>query len=435
MRASSLGARDGDHHLSPRAYYALAILAGLVGLAASYVTMRLFALAIQQGESDSAARELLTLAAFLFVAAELAACFIAGLLPVQRLRALRWQLTACAVVLLAFEAVSLYGARVTLAHASDARAGATEGRAHQLRASIEANRRSAAALVEAGQRSSQSAIASSRADGAQSLRDAAALEAATARLAAELAELEAARTPTASAVFGQSGVITLAVVQSLLISSIGLVFLGASGAMVRAARDAQATATPLHRTASIDAPDAALSLQSDAVTVTPQRGPVAVEQFQAVPSGAVAAVPTWGRSALAAGAGLVSLATAPAQAAALPMPAPAPAASTTASVSLHPTAPVSLQTDTATPAKARRAATTRAASVRDTDIGEADEARFLRVRKGIEAGRIRPSIRAIYAAEGASQTVATRYLLMLEQAGVIQRAGRRYVLLNEVRSA
>ena len=434
MRASSLGARDGDHHLSPRAYYALAILAGLVGLAASYVTMRLFALAIQQGESDSAARELLTLAAFLFVAAELAACFIAGLLPVQRLRALRWQLIACAVVLLAFEAISLYGARVTLAHASDARAGATEGRAHQLRASIEANRRSAAALVEAGQRSSQSAIASSRADGAQSLRDAAALEAATARLAAELAELEAARTPTASAVFGQSGVITLAVVQSLLISSIGLVFLGASGAMVRAARDVQATATPLHPTASI-APDAALSLQSDAVTATPQRGPVAVEQFQAVPSGAVAAVPTWGRSALAAGAGLVSLATAPAQAAALPMPAPAPAASTTASVSLHPTVSVSLQTETATPAKARRAATTRAASVRDTDTGEADEARFLRVREGIEAGRIRPSIRAIYAAEGASQTVATRYLLMLEQAGVIQRAGRRYVLLNEVRSA
>ncbi len=65
--------------------------------------------------------------------------------------------------------------------------------------------------------------------------------------------------------------------------------------------------------------------------------------------------------------------------------------------------------------------------MRDAD-DEADAARFLRVRAGIEAGRIKPTIRALYAAEGASQTVATRYLLMLEQAGVIRRAGRGYAL-------
>jgi hypothetical protein len=453
MTASALVARDGDHHLSPRAYYALAVLASLVGLAASYVTIRLFALAIQQGESDGPARELLTLAAVLFVAAELAAVFIAGLLPVQRLRALRWQLTVCAVVLLAFEAVSLYGARVTLAQASESRAGAAEGRARQLRASIEANRSAAAALIAAGQRSSQSLIATSRADGAQSLRDAAALEAATARLTAELAQLEAARAPTPTAVFGESGVIALAVTQSLLVSGIGLVFLGAAGVLVRSARDVAGAAASLHRAVSIDASvdtrDAAPSLQADAVTAT-RRAPLAVEQFQALPRGAVAAVPTWGRSALAAGAGLVSLATAPAQAAQTPeppVPAPTsstpqpPAASTTASppasVSLHPpaspaastpSASTSLPADTATPAsRARRPAAARAASVRDAD-DEADAARFLRVRAGIEAGRIKPTIRAIYAAEGASQTVATRYLLTLEQAGVIRRAGRGYAL-------
>ncbi len=464
MTASALVARDGDHHLSPRAYYALAVLASLVGLAASYVTIRLFALAIQQGESDGPARELLTLAAVLFVAAELAAVFIAGLLPVQRLRALRWQLTVCAVVLLAFEAVSLYGARVTLAQASESRAGAAEGRARQLRASIEANRSAAAALIAAGQRSSQSLIATSRADGAQSLRDAAALEAATARLTAELAVLEAARAPTPTAVFGESGVIALAVTQSLLVSGIGLVFLGAAGVLVRSARDAAGAAASLHRAASIDAAvatrAAAPSLQADAVTAT-RRAPLAVEQFQALPRGAVAAVPTWGRSALAAGAGLVTLATAPAQAAQAaqtpepPVPAPTastpqpPAASTTASppasvplhppaapaasTSLHPpastpSASTSLQDDTATPAsRARRPAAARAASVRDAD-DEADAARFLRVRAGIEAGRIKPTIRALYAAEGASQTVATRYLLMLEQAGVIRRAGRGYAL-------
>ena len=57
-----------------------------------------------------------------------------------------------------------------------------------------------------------------------------------------------------------------------------------------------------------------------------------------------------------------------------------------------------------------------------------DDARFLRVRVGIEAGRIKPSLRAIYAAEGASQEVARRYLVDLEQAGVIERAGRGYAL-------
>ena len=86
--------RDGDSHLHPASYRALAMLAAVIGLAASYVTIRLFALAIQATEQDGAARELLTWAAGLFVAAELAAMFIAGLVPVRRLRAL---MTRCAL--------------------------------------------------------------------------------------------------------------------------------------------------------------------------------------------------------------------------------------------------------------------------------------------------------------------------------------------------
>ncbi len=408
--------QDGDRHLRPVAYYALALLAGAIGLSASYVTAKLFALAIQATEQEGTARELLTLTAALFVIAELAAFFIAGLVPVRRLRALRWQLTACAIALLAFEAVSIYGARVTLVQSADARADAGAGRVEQLKASIEANRRSAAALVEAGQRSSQSAIASSRADGARSIRDAAALEAATARLAAELAQLEAARAPTVTAVFGESGVIAWAVAQSLLISGIGLLFLGAAGALARAARDAGGAATP----AAVAAP------------AQPPR--IATPQTQAVPNGATATVPNWHRyalpaSAIAASAGLVAMA--PSQASAAQVEAATPAASasihTGASTSLQPDAaatPAAAAVDTPAKKKASRAATPRAASVRDTGVGEGDGARFLRVREGIEAGRIKPSVRAIYAAEGASQAVAKRYLLALERAGIIELAGR-----------
>ncbi len=384
--------QDGDRHLRPVTYYALAVLAGIIGLAASYVTIRLFALAIQQGESDGPARELLTLAAILFVSAELVACFIAGLVPVRRLRALRWQLSACAVALVAFEAVSLYGARVVLVQAADARADAGAGRIEQLRASIAASRSSAAALVAAGELSSRSVLPSSRADGARSIRDAAALEATTARMVAELAGIEAARTPTATAVFGESGVIALAVAQSLLVSCIGLVFLGGAGALARAARDAQGAVAP-------------------ATAATPQRATVAVEQSQALPTGAVAAVPSRGRTALAAGAGLMTLT--PAYSVAAPLQAPA----------ALPTAATPLQPDAAT--ATRKAGTTVES---DAVVGEDDEARFLRVKAGIEAGRIKPSIRAIYAAEGASQRVAKRYLVDLEQAGVIEPAGKGYRL-------
>ncbi len=70
----------------------------------------------------------------------------------------------------------------------------------------------------------------------------------------------------------------------------------------------------------------------------------------------------------------------------------------------------------------------RPGSVRDTGTGDDDGARFQRVKEGVETGRIKPSLRAIYAAEGASQEVARRYLVELEQAGVIERSGRGYAL-------
>lgn len=364
MIAKTPAERDGDRHLSPLAYRALALLAGVIGLSASYVTARLFSMAIQATEPDGASRELLLMTATLFVVAELAGFFIVGLLPVHRLRSLRWQLTACAVALVAFEAVSIYGARVALVQSADARAEASKGRAQQLRASIDASRSSAAAFLAAGQRSSQSVIAASRADGAQSIRHASELEGDIQRMVDELARLEAARAPTATAVFGEAGVVALAIAQSLLISGIGLLFLGAAGALLRVARDARcATPVPLH---------------------------VTTPQVQGMPRGATPAMPSWSRYASAATASLATLGAAPAPA--RPM-----------------------QCDT-------RPVVTDAPSNAPTDA-PADAERFQRVREGIEAGHVKPSIRGIYAAEGASQVIARRYLLALERAGVIESFG------------
>ena len=396
--------RDGDRHLSPLAYYSLALLAGAIGLAASYVTVRLFTLAILMSESDGAARELLTLAAALFVAAELAGFFIAGLVPVRRLRALRWQLIACAVLLVGFEAVSIYGARVTLVQSADARADAGAGRAAQLRASIDANRRSAAALVAAGQRSSQSAIASSRADGAQSIRQAAALEASTARMAAELAQVEAARAPTATAVFGQTGVIALAVAQSLLISCIGLLFLGAAGALARAARDVRGAA-------------------SAAALPVPVPAPAFASGAPALPRGAVPAVPTGRRWAAAAGLGGAAMAAAPAFAAVPTMSAPAAPVLNRAHPGVLKQAHRPTDEHTEHTPRARRARARAGAQI-DTGTDGRSAARYERVKTAVQAGSLKPSVRSIQAVEGGGTAVARRYLDQLADEGVIVSMGQ-----------
>ena len=482
--------RDGDSHLRPVAYYALAGLAGLIGLSASAVTIQLFGEAIRVTEPEGHARELLVLTAALFVVAELAACFIAGLVPVRRLRALRWQLTACALALVAFEAVSLYGARVVLIRAAEAQAGATQGRAEALRAGIEASRRNAAALLAAGEVSSRSVLASSRAEGARSIRDAAAMETQTARLAAELAQVEAARVPTAATVFGQSGVVAMAVAQSLLISCIGLLFLGAAGALARAARDARAAL-------ALIAPTVTAAPTSTATT--PAAEPAALRTsyangIEATPEGQLPTVPHLRRWAAAS----VPIATIPAAFAAPPVTISVPAATATEQAATVPTVATDSATDpiatvaatpetvtmpTATVAAAKnvtpevatidaetlerpatvRAPTARAATAdqvatvmmptvaddtpkkiatvrtvatrapRTPTVAIASAAstvsdRYARIRAGILSGTIRPSVRAVMAAEGGGSYEVSALLRQLEAEGVLHRNARGYTL-------
>ena len=410
--------RDGDSHLHPRAYHALAVLAGVIGLSASYVTVQLFALAIQATEQEGTARELLTLAAALFVAAELVAMFVAGLLPVHRLRALRWQLITCAVALVAFEAVSLYGARVVLIHATDAQANATQGRAEALRSRIEANRRNAATLLAAGEFSSRSILPSSRAEGARSIRDAAAMEADTARLATELEQVEAARAPTATAVFGETGVIALAVAQSLLISGICLLFVGAAGALARAARDARGTATP--------------AAAAVATPAQPQR--IATPQAQATPKGTTAAVPNWRRyalpaSAVAAGAGAGLVAMAPAPSFAAPSySAPLASVPTVTAQSQQPAMTVTAESQPKRAAPRKRV-TVEVGSKLDSGVGEHDGHRYRRIRAAVVAGNLKPSVRALQAEEGGGTAIVRAYLQELEREGIVTRTGKGYKLV------
>ncbi len=64
----------------------------------------------------------------------------------------------------------------------------------------------------------------------------------------------------------------------------------------------------------------------------------------------------------------------------------------------------------------------------DTGIEGKAGARFKRIRAGVLAGKIRPSVRGIQAVEGGSQEVVADYLQQLEADGVIVRKGRGYAV-------
>ena len=72
----------------------------------------------------------------------------------------------------------------------------------------------------------------------------------------------------------------------------------------------------------------------------------------------------------------------------------------------------------------------------DTGTGPRDGFRFRRVRAAVKAGKLRPSIRAIYEAEGGSRETVIGYLKEMEREGIITAMpGGRWQLVNPEPSA
>jgi hypothetical protein len=412
---------EQDVHLPRWAYSALALVAAVIGIACSVITAQFFILGLERTETDGLAREALIAAGVLMIVVELAAFGLSALLPRERLKALRTRLIWTGIALVAFEIATLYAVQVTLVRGSEAVHHGASSRIAHLEASIAQNRQAAAALVATGLRSGQSVIASSRADGAQALSEAARIEQRNAALAAELSQLQAGQRPTLAAVLGEDGMIWYSVARGVLIVGMGLVMFAAAGALLRAGRGVSVAA---------DAPASATA--SNAVTAS--TAPAVTPPYSAARRWAAAGVPAAALPAAAFASPVITV-TAPAYPAASysgPVGAPVVTAPVVAT-SLHAGASTSMQSgadavDAPAVKKPRRAAAPRAASVRDSGTSYDDGARFMRVKQGIESGRIKPSIRAIYAAEGASQEVARRYLAELERIGLIERQSRGYAL-------
>lgn len=393
--SSCHGNSNQNTHLPARAYLVLAILLGLVGLAASAVTADFFIVGLLKLEADALARDALIAAGVLMIVAEVLAFGVAALLPRARLASLRRRLMLFGIALLAFEGVTIYATQVALAQVAGAGAQASDTQIANLRAAIDGQRASAAGLRANAERQSASQYSWVRTDGAKSLREAVAIEQNISRQAADLANLQAAQRPTLSGILGQDGLVAYSVARALLISCVGIMMCAASGALLQARRSLADGSEVL----SVDAPQPPAAGGNKAPLL----------------------LSCGGRYANAVIAPFAVSLAAPAVTAPVPAISMPAATAPTAAVTLH--MPIKATASDAAPKqKVKRTA------MQDSGVGEEDGARFVRVRAAILAGEIKPSQRDIWKAVRASQRVAARYLAEMEAAGELKRQGRRHVL-------
>ena len=429
-------ATEHDTHLTRRAYTLLAGVAAIIGLACSAITSRFFIIGLERTESDSLACEALIAAGVLMIIVEVAAFGLAALLPRQKLRELRLRLVLTGLLLVAFECVTIYSTQYLLVRGADAHSRGEDSKIRGKEQTLAGMREEVATLRAKAARESVSPYPWIRQGSTATLAQAAAKETEIAAETAELAEMQAKRLPTLTDALGESGVLVYSAARALLVSVVGLVMIGASGALLRAGRAVTPVAV---RETPAEPPE----------PVTPPR-PGYAHGIQVAPAGLPAALPltSSARRWLAAG---VQLAAVPAAFAAptVTVAAPVTADTETPSAATVPTvmesavtpdaataqavttAPV-MQEDTATNSTVTEpAATPKPARARTAPVPTATtRVRYERIRAGIEAGTIKPSVRAVQAAEGGGTAEVRACLQGLERDGILVRAGQGWALLR-----
>lgn len=365
-----------QNNILPRwAYALLAGLTGALGLAASIVTARLFIVGLERIEPDAVARDVLIAAGVLMVATEVAALFLAALLPGQRLRAVRRWLLALGLLLLTFECSTIYLTQTTLAQGAQAQHQAQATRIAHLHSAIAAQQETVVALRTNGQTQSASQYVWIRQDGATTLRRAAELQTQTAPMVQELAKLQAQQRPTLDSTLGQTGMLVYTVARAVLICVMGLVMCAAAGALLRAAFcGVPVPVVPKETMPTVPVPVPPASAKWRSVTV-PAIGMAIAPMTWAVPAVTVPTVP----------------------APTVPVPA-------------QPKATEEAQEDDAAPAPGPRYAAARAA-VLDGNLSV-------------------PSVRAIQALVGGNTSTARAIQACLAAEGLIARHGQGYQLAS-----
>ena len=425
---------EHNTHLPAWAYFALAFITAAIGLAASGVTAQFFVIGLQQLESDELARDALVAAGILMILTELAAFGLAALLPAQRLRALRWQLMVIGALLVGFEGVTIYATQIALARTSENAHASIGSRISNLEQTIAAQRASAAALRAAGARDAESKYPWIRQQSAETLRQAVQIERRMEPLSAELQKLHAQQRPTLKDALGDAGVLWYSVVRSLLISVMGLVMFGASGALLRAARAGRvAPALP-----AAAAPGSALPQPATAAPATVAQPHSSAAPANALPADAPqplfgAGLGNWGKVGAMGAAALTPVAAFAAPSPLAQAPAQQHSGAEMASTDSTSASTVAQEGGSTVWSTVQHASSTAQQPVQaQFDAIEAQrDTRYDHLKAGVGVGAIKPSVRGLQAVAKIGTATARAYLAQMADDGVIVRAGQGYTLAQQ----
>lgn len=421
-------------NLSPGAAVLIGALAFAVGIAINVDNAKFFAHGIELIMPEGALRDTRIEAGYLMVIAELLFFFLAAMVRGPGSAGWRTAFTAMALALAVFETVTIYSTQAAIGRAGVAEVTGTDSRIEQLQASITQQRETARALRASGERSAASDYRDSRIAGMQAIDRAAALEARTAQLSAELGALHASRRPTMESILGPDGAQAHNAAFSILLMLSGMLLTSSAGWFVgnarmgwaarklgdagRWARDGAAKVAMPAAAAGVVAMSPAAFAAPAPATPAPQSLAAAAPSPSSIRySVPLAAVPAVLDRARADTADRARAST------------PAPTERADADTVQPP--PASAK---ASRSQRRAPRATRVEDGQKLDTGTEGKAaaRYQRVRAAVVSGQVKPSVRAIQSAEGGGTVVVRRYLQTMADEGLIERkpSGQGYVLLR-----
>jgi hypothetical protein len=421
-------------NLSPGAAVLIGALAFAVGIAINVDNAKFFAHGIELIMPEGALRDTRIEAGYLMVIAELLFFFLAAMVRGPGSAGWRTAFTAMALALAVFETVTIYSTQAAIGRAGVAEVTGTDSRIEQLQASITQQRETARALRASGERSAASDYRDSRIAGMQAIDRAAALEARTAQLSAELGTLHASRRPTMESILGEDGAQAHNAAFSILLMLSGMLLTSSAGWFVGNARMGWAARKlgDAGRWARDGAAKVAMPAAAAGVVAMSPAAFAAPAPASPAPQSLTAAAPSPSTIRYS-----VPLATVPA----MLDRAHADTADRARTSTPAPTERVDVDTVQPPPASAKASRSQRRApratrvedgQKLDTGTEGKAAARYQRVRAAVASGQVKPSVRAIQSAEGGGTVVVRRYLQTMADEGLIERkpSGQGYVLLR-----
>lgn len=229
----------GTRTASPALHASIAVFTLVVGLAASALTVKMFTLALAATEQDAAVRAAMAGVGALFVAAEMGAFAVRGLLP-RQMKTARRALLVLGIALMGFEVATIYVTQTSLAATAQAAALARAGQIEAIQKGIASAREAAATLRATATADESSKFSWVRARVAGELQQAAAVEQPVAAQVQHLAVLQAQAAPTLKDTLGHTGQVIYIMGRAILMTAIGAIMFSIFGAILPRRQAAEA---------------------------------------------------------------------------------------------------------------------------------------------------------------------------------------------------